>query len=486
MIDDYSRDLLRSGIIELKAGNRDAARRYLDRALYMSSDHDVMAEAWYQMSFLDDDPAQRRLDIENCLAHDLRHARARRVLAILDGRLKPNEIVDPDAAKASLEDTGAMRLSPVGARTARLPSEADAQRFMCPKCGGRMTFGPEGQSLVCEYCARHQSLGTARTSAPQADFLLAMATARGHSKPLAEQVFHCRGCGAEFILPPGKLSITCPYCGSPHVIGFDKSPDLIAPNGIIPHAFDQNKATALLAAWLQKNLTRPKSVGTSVRGTSPLPSESTVDRVRVNTGKLASPTLPNFATPRGLYLPLWTFDLGGMVDYTGEVIEEQDQELGRRTPRVVRVNEVYPVMMAMLPIPASRKLSGPFVHLLPTFNLKIVQPYDPRYLSDWPAELYDIPMDEASLDARSQGFALVKRDMEVRVAPMHVVSSSSARMDVESFQLVLVPVWISEVSSGGGRHLVLINGETGDAWGDLGGRADKSKGSLMDWLGDLI
>src|SRR5512143_279415 len=98
MISDYSRDLLRSGIIELKAGNSETARRYMDRALYMASDHDVMAEAWYWMSQLDDDPAQKRRDIENCLAHDLRHARARRVLAILDGRLKPSEIVDRDTA----------------------------------------------------------------------------------------------------------------------------------------------------------------------------------------------------------------------------------------------------------------------------------------------------------------------------------------------------------------------------------------------------
>ncbi len=47
---DYGKELLRNGIIEAKAGNRDFARRYFDRATYMSSDHDVMAEAWFWMS----------------------------------------------------------------------------------------------------------------------------------------------------------------------------------------------------------------------------------------------------------------------------------------------------------------------------------------------------------------------------------------------------------------------------------------------------
>src|SRR5512141_2144818 len=148
MIDDYSRDLLRSGILELKAGNRDSARRFLDRALYMSLDHDVKAEAWYWMSQLADDPANQRRALENCLTHELRHARARRALAILDGKLDPNEMDDPYALHAARVQ-GA-----IGAR---------AQRFMCPKCGGRMTFAPDGQSLVCDYCTHRKPLGERRT-----------------------------------------------------------------------------------------------------------------------------------------------------------------------------------------------------------------------------------------------------------------------------------------------------------------------------------
>ena len=39
-----------------------------DRATYMSSDHDVMAEAWYWMSQVVDDPAEKRKALENCLS----------------------------------------------------------------------------------------------------------------------------------------------------------------------------------------------------------------------------------------------------------------------------------------------------------------------------------------------------------------------------------------------------------------------------------
>ena len=493
MIDDYSRDLLRSGIIELKAGNRDSARRYIDRALYMSSDHDVLAEGWYWMSQLTDDPAEKRRALENCLSHDLRHARARRALAILDGKLDPRDIINPDNPHPPTpKSTGEgfdLNQPPTGFGGEGVTPDGavDAQRFMCPKCGGRMTYSPDGQSLVCDYCAGHQSLrgyevrgatlqpGNLASNAQDAglisqtmvrndvsadkDFIVAMATARGHGRPLAEQVFHCQGCGAQFILSPGQLSITCPYCASPHVVSFDKSPDLLAPDGIIPHAFNQSHATELLAAWLP-----------------PVRSGSEVEA----------------AAPRGLYLPLWTFDLGGAIDYTGVVVEEQSDGYGHQAPRAVTVSDSYPVMLSRLPIPASRKLSAPFVRLLSTFDLTAVQPYDPRYLADWPAELYDLPMAEASLDARSQGFTLVKRDMGIRLAPLRLVSASSAHLTIESFRLNLLPVWMTELipsAAIGGQdsapHLVLINGQTGDIRGDLGSKPSHS-GKLLSWLSDLI
>ena len=446
MIEDYSRDLLRSGIIELKAGNRDSARRYIDRALYMTGDHDVLAEGWYWMSQLIDDPAEKRRALENCLSNDLRHARARRALAILDGKLNPDDIIDPDAPLPAAADT---------------QNESNAQRFMCPKCGGRMHFAPDGQSLVCDYCTRQQHVGAGiATSAPEGkDFLVAMATARGHGKPLAEQVFRCQGCGAQFILPAVEISITCPYCGSPHVIGFDKSPDLIAPDGIIPHTFDQAHASSLLDDWLAKK---------------------------------GSPSLCASYPPRALYLPLWAFDIGGGIDYVGEVVEQQDIGLGRSTPRLLRISDSYPVMLSRLPIPASRKLSAPFVHLLPSFDLKAVQPYDPRYLVDWPAELYDIPMAEASLDARSQGYAIAKRDMAMRLAPVRLISASSANLTIDSFALDLLPVWVSEVAAPAAQsgqstisHLVLINGQTEDIYGDVATKPSHS-GKRLSWLADLL
>lgn len=435
---DYSKELLRSGIIEAKSGNKDSARRYLDRAIYMSTSFDVMAEAWFWMAEVMDDPTEKRKALENCLSNDMHHTRARRALAILDGKLKADDVIDPNHLPPA----------PDGLRS------ADAQRFMCPKCGGRMTFAPDGQSLICEYCTRKNPLGLNQSN-EEKDFIVAMATMKGHGKPLQEQVFHCKGCGAKFILPPNQISATCAYCDSPYVVSFENTKDLLAPDAILPHAFDQKQATRLLINWVEGNKLEP---------------EKKVD------------------LPRGLYLPLWTFDIGGEIEYTAEVIEydENSNPFNKyQEPKVKRIKDNYPVFVNDLPLPASRKLSAVFLKLIPTFDLTVVRPYDPRYLANWLAEVYDVPMADASLDARGQAYKNLQKQLPHLLNDVNIVHTSSAGMLVESFKLVLLPVWMTELPFGGREHLVLINGQSGIVASDFNGKKKEESG-LFDFLGDLL
>jgi hypothetical protein len=444
-MEDYSKDLLRTGIIEAKSGNHDTARRYLDRAIYMSGSHEVLGEAWFWMGEVTADPVEKRKALENCLSLDMRHARARRALAILDGRLKADEVINPDKLPAVPKEL----------------RQADAQRFMCPRCGGRMSFAPDGHGLVCDYCTRNQAFGAGMQTANEKDFIVAMATARGHGKPLQEQVFHCNGCGAEFILPPKQISASCAYCDSPYVVSIEKSKDLLAPDGIIPHAFDQKHAVKLLIDWVEGNEIKP---------------EKQVD------------------IPRGLYLPLWTFDVGGAIDYTYGIVESENEMLGgREQKQVATYSDQYPVMVDDLPLPASRKPSAVFLKLIPTFDTRSIKPYDPRFLASWPAEIYDVSMADASLDARSQVYKRYKRDLPHLINNTNIMHTSSANLVIESFKLNLLPVWMTELPFGGREHLVLINGQSGIVASDIPDKMQKQitkeeseKGGLLDFLSDLL
>jgi hypothetical protein len=433
---DYAESLLYKGIVEAKAGEKDTARRYLERAIDTGGDHAVLSESWYWLSIVMSEPAEKRTALENCLSFDMRHARARRELAILDGKLDAGEIINPDALPAASTD----------------PAQTTVGRFMCPQCGAKMVFAPDGVALICEHCTRSQRLSSQGEAAEQ-DFLIAMATARGHGVPVAMQVFHCQGCGAEFILPPDTISTTCAYCDSPHVVSLESSRQLLQPEGIIPHAFDQKQAARLLAGLVEQNGIEPQGV---------------VD------------------LPRGVYLPVWNFDIGGAIAYSGDQYEFEDG-FRQGAQKMVRVEDEYPVHINDLPVSASHKAASHLVQLLPTFELKATRPYDPRYLANWAAEVYDVSMADASLEARSLAYQQLKRRLPGEIASLFNLKTSSARLDIESFKLVLVPVWISELPSDGRKVLALINGQNGIVKGNIPSLPKpRPKNGLFDWLEDLL
>ena len=406
----HDNELVHEAYINLKTGDRAAARRYAERALLTVDDVETRVKASFILSQTTDDPKEKRDLLETVLAYDRTHAEARRALAILDGKLKPEDIVDADNLPAQSTE------------------QARADRFTCPKCGARRVFAPDGHSLLCENCGYNDSLAM-DGEADESDFFTAMATAKGHRKPVAMQVFHCQGCGAEFILALGVISATCAYCDSPHVVRLGQSRELIEPEGVIPHAFTQKQAIQLLVKWVEQNKLKP---GRKV----------------------------DF--PRGVYLPLWTFDLGGAIRYSGNMVETDDDPFGQRQRRVVRMTDEYPVLVNDWPIPASQKIVARFARLLPTFDLTAVKPYDPRYLADWPAEVYDISMSNASLEARSQVFAQYRERLpSEQLSQLTNINLSSAGMAIESFKLVLLPVWMTEIPLDGKTLPLLINGQNG-------------------------
>src|SRR5512146_3083832 len=211
---DATRDLLVRGIAAFKARDFGEARHYLEWLLRLEPPVDQRLDALMCLVEISRDPVEQRSLLEDALALDPADPRPRRRLAILEGRLDPAQIVDPDRLPA------AAALTPDAA-------DSGARRFTCPTCGGRMVFTPDGQSLVCEYCAGRErsvtqiqeqhapqvgfygpsskppagspSASESAAGVPEEDFTVAMATARGHLAPARQHILACQGCGAGFI-----------------------------------------------------------------------------------------------------------------------------------------------------------------------------------------------------------------------------------------------------------------------------------------------
>ena len=132
------RDLLVRGTAAARSGDEKEAKFFLEWMLDLDADLEQKIEAWYWLSKVTSDTRQKRNYLEDILANQPFHLLARRDLMIIDGKLDPNEIIDPNQTQ--------MHQGVNGERNAEVMS------FTCPNCGGRMVYTPDGNALTCEYC----------------------------------------------------------------------------------------------------------------------------------------------------------------------------------------------------------------------------------------------------------------------------------------------------------------------------------------------
>jgi len=411
---DSTRDLLIRGIAAAKAKSKDEARFYLEWVTREDdAERDQVVQAWRWLAEISDDAKQKRDCLEQVLAHNPGDPEARRALAILNGQLNPAEIIIPDRISA--------RAVP------GTPTPANARRFVCANCGGKMAFTPDQNALVCAYCGRKQSLIAALDDAAllEQNFLVALATAKGHSQPATTQAIQCMGCGAAFVLPPQKISQSCPFCATPYVIEQAETRELIAPKGIVPFAMKRKDAQRAISDWYRAN-------GIQV--------------------------LSNSAMPAAVYLPAWTFDVGGVIG-SSYTIEVNEMWLAQSGSHLVYENDML--------VAASHTLGAALTEELNAFPLARLAPYDARYLADIPAETYQIVVSDASLVARVRVLEQARPKIAAAITEnFRDLQLSAMQMVIESYKLVLLPFWIARYRQEGKWYNVVVNGETGKARGE--------------------
>lgn len=447
------------GIAAAKAGDKAEAKRYLERVLLDSAaTHDEKAQAHIWLTGLTDDPAEKREHLEHALALDPTNAGARRGLAILDGRLKTEDIINPDRQAAPQQP--------------ETPKPVAARRFVCPQCGGVMQFEPGGKMIRCAHCGHRQTIFTALKdglAVEEHDFAVALATTKGHALPAGLHSFQCQGCQAKLLLS-GEISTQCPYCGSPHVVQIETQ-EMVQPEGIIPFAVTAEEAEKTFRRWLDKNVHS--------------------DQIRTT-------------RVRGLYLPAWTFDISGEMRWRGT---EPSNNRSSRSGFGLTISEggigfgatgggyggsqkrihegSHYVLEDDILIPATHTLPEDLSEVFHKFLLKEAVPYDSAYLADWPAEIYTISTSDASLTARQialkKGEKAARMQATARVPNIQNLQTFPTNMSALSYKLLLLPFWIANYRYEGKIYTVAINGQTNKVFGQKpAGLLKKLFGSIFD------
>jgi hypothetical protein len=111
--------------------------------------------------------------------------------------------------------------------------------------------------------------------------------------------------------------------------------------------------------------------------------------------------VPHLKQPQGVYLPAWTFDIGGMADWRATKVDDKGQHQ--------TIKGIEPVLLDDLIVPASGRLSEKLLDRLYDPDQMRFQPYQETFLADWPAETYDRTVSDAALIAREQALEHLRR-----------------------------------------------------------------------------
>lgn len=417
----------------VRMGKLDDAYDALTWVLKSQSSDMERANAWYWLSHVFEEPADKRACLEHALSLHPNLGLARRDLAVIDGRLSQDDIINPDTVHENRQ---------IGVETAVV------QKHACPRCDAGMQFNAETQLYSCGFCGMTQTIDQqAQTDQTirvgqgkfEQDFLSALSTAKGHLQPINTRAFTCKSCATDFMLAPETLSLTCPYCESVFVTETAVSKELMPPHAILPFAITIDQAERQMKQWFKQN-------------------------------KLA----PNHVAPLyGVYHPLWTFDIGGEVKWNGK-IERNDNWVPVSGNKLIFFDDVL--------VPGCRHVTKPLLQNFKAFNLEMLEAYDQRFLAQWPAELYTFPLADASINGRKRILKQLRKNTRTltnRSEYIRDLRISTNKVIIESFKLLLLPVWIGHYRLDDKTFELTINGQTGDV---LAERPLSLLGKVASWF----
>ncbi|MFP3855104.1 MAG: hypothetical protein ACLFWD_12515 [Anaerolineales bacterium] len=419
---DSARDLLTRGIAAAKSDEPEQARKYLHWSLRNRPDPRQQVDALYWLARLSEGE-EKQSYLEHVLQIEPTHFAARRDLAVLKGEIDESDLVDPIQPELPVQ-----------------PERIDVEetRFDCAQCGGRMEYDASTRRLRCQYCDYQTRAATALRDGgrvQEMDFIQALATAKGHLHPQSMATFECQACGATYLLEPSSLSMTCAHCGSTHAVEKPGDQQLIPPQGILPFVITQGQAGRCLREWLDDRGIR---------------------------------AIDHFGEIRGLYMPVWTFDISGEAPYTY-------QRYDGRTWVNESGNEL--LLYNDLPVAASHRLPKRFADEVYAFDLASMEPYDGSQVAGWPAETYQIPARKAAMAARWHVVEQVRSEIRSklfgRTKDLHLIS---ADLMISDYRLALLPFWLTSYTYQGTDFQAIINGQTG------GVRADEPPRGAANWI----
>ena len=327
------------------------------------------------------------------------------------------------------------------------------QKQACPACGAAAEWNPAKQALVCPFCSTvlppplPQEGGGAF---PQEADLAAALRAIGDEKRgwQAEKTsVKCQSCHAISVFDPSRVGQRCEFCGSAALIPFEEMKAPIRPESLLEFKLPETAVRDLVRKWYGTRWFAPNAMN----------ARSLTDTVH------------------GVYIPYWTFDARVTADWTADAgyyyytTESYTDSNGRTQTRQVQRTRWEPAAGSIDHffddelVPASRGINETLLRKIEPFPTTTeLKPYDPRFLSGWVVEQYQIDLLGAARRSRE-----IMDQKTRQLCSAEVPGDTQRNLQVEAdfsgqtFKHILVPIWLIAYTYGAATYQIVVNGYTG-------------------------
>ncbi|MBI5082327.1 MAG: hypothetical protein HZB17_13660 [Chloroflexi bacterium] len=412
---DYG-ELLARGIRAVRAGKNEEGKKYLAFAVRAQP---RQPQGWLWLAAACEDPSQQKDCLMRVINLDANNLPARILLSRFE---TPHDTVTPSFA---------------------VEANTQARAFICPQCGGRQRFDPEEQSLTCLNCGTAENLSQTRLAADDEKRLSSalLKPDAGHWA-LVEGSIKCENCGAITTVSPTEKTLRCPFCDSPKIITQAATPGLASPNAIAPFTFEMKETRQRIKEWLNSKFFIPDDLN----------------------------QLGRAKELRAIYIPFWTFDGKVELDYDAEVPHEVPDPTRKGGTRTEWAWEkfFFDHRVDDLLVPASSTLTEKDFEKIAPFELKELKEYRPEFLADWQAEIYQVSLADAAVEARKRihDNAIHGARRQASIRGHRGFNLAQVKVHEPTYKHILLPLWIGAYTYRGKLFRVFVNGQTGKVGGE--------------------
>lgn len=263
----------------------------------------------------------------------------------------------------------------------------------------------------------------------------------------------CASCGAKLVVGPMQRTSRCPYCDSPSVIDRPATADRPDPVFAIGFTVDRKRAEGRVREYLKRRRMGPFGLA-----------------------RAAAEKVEGVYVPAYLYSAIATSRYAARIGEDYWVTETVRDSKGRTRTRRRRKTELrnlqgpHRVYLGDVLVTASRGVSNDELEGAEPYNLEGLKRYTPGLVAGWSAEEPSLTRDECLALARREGTEKVGRLLRAFMPGDSVRGlDHQTGFEEESADLTLLPMWVFAVRFAPEKPPIrlLVNGQTGEVWGNV-------------------